>query len=239
MSEIQRAHPTEIVDVVVDVDNGDGLAVVFAITTLDGEAHDSITATVRSGVARARWKADAKDKALPLELVFTASLGESSVKAKSLILGPPGTISTPAWLLLAETGGTPGALTVLEPTDTLVIDQNPASRAPYRSFHPGENVGLLVDVKAPDGGPLKGTVDLVFDLQKATNEAATEYKSVKKYTRSVDGGAGVTQVAAKWAWDTMGETAPYYFRFVVQWARRPGEDATPEDQKTPKTSVPA
>lgn len=236
--KIQRAHPGEQVELVVEVDNGDGLSVTFEIVTADGSVVAGVAATTRGGTARATWKVDAKDHPLPLEVTFVATCGGGRADSGALTIDPPGRISTPAWVLL-ESGATSGGgeLTLLETTDQLVVSQAPDSRIPYRGWYPGDVIGLVADVCAPDGGPLIGTFDVSFDLQKAEVENSGDYHSVKTYTRTLSAPNGATQVAAKWVMATMGQPPPYQFRFVVSWRRRPGEDATPEELRSPLVSV--
>ncbi|MBL9013347.1 MAG: hypothetical protein JNL83_04175 [Myxococcales bacterium] len=239
--KIDRAHPGEQVELAVEVDNGDGLGVMFSIQTAEGEVLDTVSATVAKGSARGSWKVDAKDKQLPLDVTFRASAGGSSVQSGSLRIEPPGTISTPAWILLAADGpsSSGGELTLLDAHDGLVAGQHPEARIPYRGLRPGDEVGLLVDVNAPDGGPLVGNFDLTFELHKEQTAGKDDYALVKTYTRALSAPEGVTQVAARWTMDATGLAPPYHFRFVVSWKRRPGEQSTPADHKSPLTSVPA
>lgn len=239
--KIDHAHPGEQIELAVEVDNGDGLAVTFTITAESGEVLGTTTGTVQKGSARAPWKVDAKDKPLPLDATFTASCGGSTVTSGSLRIEPPGTISTPAWLLLSSDGKgkAGGELTLLDTHEGLVAEQHPEARIPYRGLFPGDEVGLLVDVNAPDGGPLVGNFDLTFELLKEQTAGKGDYTSVKSYTRVLSAPDGVTQVAARWTMDAMGLPPPYHFRFIVSWKRRPGEQTTPEEHKSPLTSVPA
>ena len=239
--KIDHAHPGEDVELAVEVDNGDGLGVTFTIAAEDGAVLGTVSATVKQGSARAMWKVDAKDKQLPLDATFTASSGGSSVQSGSLRIEPPGTISTPAWILLSSDGKgkAGGELTLLDAKDGMVADQHPEARIPYRGLFPGDEVGLLVDVNAPDGGPLVGNFDLTFELLKEQTAGKDDYKSVKTYTRTLSAPDGVTQVAARWTMDAMGLPPPYHFRFIVSWKKRPGEESTPTEHKSPLTSVPA
>jgi|GEM_PF-2973223 len=228
MTAITKAHPGQEVALSTDVTDGDGQSVSFHVTTADGEVITDIPADVVSGVARAVWTVDVGTRPLPVEVRFAARLGAETADSGALTVEASAVLANAGWVRLAAGTGGAGSLAPLDGEDPLSRQPTPFLR--YDDLRVGEAVAMRVEVSA-GMQPLKGDFAVSFELQKEQTKDQADFVTVGSLVREVSAPSGVEFVAVRWIAGPMDKPAPYRFRFVASWVRRPNESFTPDAER--------
>jgi hypothetical protein len=230
----REAQLGELVQLAVDVPDGDGYAVGFTVQTVDGATVAMFEAPVEAGVARANWQVEVDDRPLPLTLTFVARLGGESAQAGTLEVVAPGRIGAVALRGVATGGAAPGQLGPLRPG---LPDASRPTDCGDHAGAPTDAVALCIDLAGPDGAPLAGSFalrivaeaesrfgrgDFAVTADEAKDGDAAGHHAVHLVVRRPAGAGG----------------PPPRLRFRVGWHRRPGESLAAA-QPLSHTTVPA
>ncbi len=221
------------VALVVDASGGDGQDVAFRVTTADGAELVRLTAPIAAGTARATWRVDVGDRPLPIDVRFEAASSDGPLTASTLTvtapgqLGAVGVVALPADALRLDPGQLGELCAGPAPAPTPAIDS-------YGSTQVSDLRAIIIDVAAPRRQPLAGEFALSLRLERETEVGRDDWRPERTEVR-VWSGAAVRQLHVGYRSDRVGHPERPRRRVTVAWQHRPGEAATPDAEREPRT----